>query len=144
MGAFLSGVGTAFVLGFVYFLSAIPAGVVAGLPIWCAALGAWLGYSAGAGCVIVAGAPVRNWLVRKLRIPIERDSSKWIWKIWNRWGLIGLGIFAPVTIGPQVGGILALAVGEKPLCVFLSLSLGVLPWCILFGVFAAAGMQVIR
>lgn len=140
----MSGIGTAFAFGFIYFMGAIPAGVIAGLPAWGAAIAAWAGYSTGAASMIIAGASVRLWLVRRFRISLERDPAKWLWKAWDRWGLIGLGLLAPVTIGPQIGGILALAVGEKPFRTFLSFSLGVVPWCIFFAIFVAAGVKLIH
>ena len=139
-----TGAALAFGFGFVYFLGAIPAGTAAGAPLWVAAFSAWMGYSTGALVVLLAGAPLRNWLIRRLNIPVERDSSKWIWRIWDRWGLLGLGLLAPVTIGPQAGSILALAVREVPLRVFLALSLGVIPWCILFTVLVGYGIKIVR
>ena len=139
-----SGAATAFGFGFLYFLGAIPGGTALGAPVWLAALAAWAGYSVGSLVVLLAGVPLRDWLIRKLRIPVKRDPSKLIWRIWERWGLAGLGLLAPVTIGPQAGSILALAVGERPLRVFLSLSLGVIPWCILFTALVAAGIKITR
>jgi len=139
-----SGAATAFGLGFLYFLGAIPGGTALGAPLWLSALAAWAGYSSGSLLVLLAGVPLRDWLVRKLRIPVRRDPSKLIWRVWEKWGLAGLGLLAPVTIGPQAGSVLALAVGERPLRIFLSLSLGVLPWCVLFAALVGAGMKITR
>jgi hypothetical protein len=132
MTGLLGGCAATFLLGFFYFVGAIPAGFAAGVPVWLAAVAAWLGYAAGAAVILVAGTPARDWVARKLGIPQVRDPQKWIWKVWARFGLIGLGLVAPVTIGPQIGALLALAVGERPMKTFLSLSLGVLPWCVGF------------
>lgn len=139
-----AGIAAAFGLGFLYFLGAIPAGTAAGAPVWVAAIAAWLGYTAGAAVVLIAGAPLRLWLMRKLKIPVEQDPSKLIWRVWNKWGLPGLGLLAPVTIGPQVGGILALAVGSRPMPILTALSLGSVPWCVLFGSLVALGVKIAR
>ena len=139
-----TGAALAFGFGFLYFLGAIPAGVAAGAPVWMAAASSWAGYSAGALVVLLAGAPLRAWLVRKLKIPVERDSSKLVWRIWERWGLAGLGLLAPVTIGPQAGSVLALAVGERTIPIFVALSLGVIPWCLLFAVLVEFGVKIAR
>lgn len=133
---------TAFGLGFVYFLAAIPTGAASGASFWMAGLAAWAGYSCGALFVLVAGAPLRQWLVRKLKIPVERDPSRWVWRAWDRWGLVGLGLLAPVTIGPQASAVLALAVGEKSLRILAALSLGVIPWCVAFAVLTAWGVKL--
>ena len=139
-----SGVVLAFGLGFLYFLGAIPAGAAASAPLWLAAVSAWAGYSVGALVVLLAGAPLRDWLVRRLKIPVKRDTSKLIWRVWEKWGLAGLGLLAPVTIGPQAGSILALAVGERAGRVFVALSLGVVPWCVLFAALVGFGVKIAR
>jgi len=144
MMAYTGGLATSFTLGFFYFVGAVPGGVAAGLPVWLATFTAWLGYSAGAAVMLLVGPPARTWVARKLRIPLERDPQKWIWKAWSRFGLTGLGLLAPVTIGPQTGCILALAVGEKPLKTFLSLSLGVIPWCLGFAIALSLGLSIAR
>jgi hypothetical protein len=139
-----SGLITAFGLGVVYFIAAIPAGVAAGAPAWLAGLAAGMGYVVGAGVVLLAGAPLREWLVRKLRIPVERDPSKLVWRMWERGGLFGLCLIAPVTIGPQATAVIALAVREKPRRILAAVALGVLPWCVLFAVLTALGFKMVE
>lgn len=138
----LTGMVTAFGLGFLYFIAAVPAGVAAGSSAWLAGLAAGLGYAAGAGIVLLAGVPLREWLVRKLKIPVERDPSKLVWRMWERGGLLGLCLIAPVTIGPQATAVIALAVGEKPRRILASVALGVLPWCVIFAVLTAFGFKL--
>ena len=144
MFSICSGAAVAVGLGFLYFLGAIPAGAAARAPLWLAAVSAWAGYSAGALVVVLAGAPLRDWLARKLKIPIKRDTSKLVWRVWEKWGLAGLGLLAPVTIGPQAGSVLALAVGERAARVFIALSLGVVPWCVLFAALVGFGVKIAR
>ena len=139
-----TGLSTAFGLGFLYFIAAIPAGVAAGAAAWLAGLAAGLGYVAGAGVVLLAGAPLRGWLVRKLKIPVERDPSKLVWRMWERGGLIGLCLVAPVTIGPQATAVIALAVGEKPRRILVAVALGVLPWCVIFAALTAFGFKLVE
>lgn len=138
----LTGMATAFGLGFLYFVAAVPAGVAAGAPAWLAGLAAGLGYVAGAGVALVAGAPLRAWLVRKLNIPVERDPSKLVWRMWERGGLLGLCLVAPVTIGPQATAVIALAVGEKPRRIVAAVAVGILPWCVLFAALTAFGFRL--
>ena len=139
----MTGIITALGLGFLYFIAAIPAGVAAGAPAWIAGLAAGLGYVAGAAVVLLAGAPLREWLVRKLRIPVERDPSKLVWRMWERGGLLGLCLVAPVTIGPQATAVIALAVGEKPRRIIGAVALGIIPWCVLFAALTALGFKLV-
>ena len=138
-----TGLSTALGLGFLYFMAAIPAGVAAGASAWLAGLAAGLGYVAGAGIVLLAGAPLREWLVRKLKIPVKRDPSKLVWRMWERGGLFGLCFIAPVTIGPQATAVIALAVGEKPRRIFAAVALGILPWCVIFAALTAFGFKLV-
>ena len=101
----ISGILTAFIFGFFYFVGALPAGVAAHAPVWVAAFAAWLGYSCGGLVVLAAGGPFQGWISRKLKIDPKPDPSKLFWRIWSRFGLWGLAFIAPVTIGtPGNGG----------------------------------------
>ena len=140
----MTGILTAFSLGFLYFISAIPAGAAAHAPVWAAALAAWLGYSAGGLVVLLAGAPLRHWITQKLKIDPKPDNSKLFWKVWQRFGLWGMGLVAPVTVGPQVTAVIALALGEYPQRIQLAIVLGVLPWVIVLGFLASLGSGLLR
>ena len=140
----LSSLMTAFGLGVVYFIAAIPAGVAAGAKVWIAGLAAGMGYVVGGAVVLLAGAPLREWLVRKLKIPVERDPSKLVWRIWERGGLPGLCLLAPVTIGPQATAVIALAVGERPPRIMAAIALGVAPWCAGFAALTAFGFKLVN
>jgi hypothetical protein len=140
----MTGILTAFSLGFLYFISAIPAGTAAHAPVWEAALAAWLGYSAGGLVVLLAGAPLRDLITRKLKIDPKPNNSKLFWKVWHRFGLWGMGLAAPVTVGPQVTAVIALALRESPQRIQLAIVLGVLPWVIVLGFLASLGSGLLR
>ena len=135
----LSGLLTSLGLGFFYFVGAIPAGVAAHAPLWLAALAAWIGYSAGGLVVLVAGAPLREWLTRRLKINPTPDPTKFFWKIWHRFGIWGLALIAPVTVGPQATAVIALALGESPRRIQLAISVGILPWVFGFSILTTLG-----
>ncbi len=140
----MAGTLTAFGLGFLYFISAIPAGVAAQAPVWAAAVAAWLGYSVGGLVVLVAGEPLRSWITRKLKIDPQPDPSKLFCRVWHRFGIWGLGLIAPVTIGPQATAVIALALGESPQRIQMAISLGVLPWALGFAVMTDCGLKAFR
>ncbi len=125
---------TIFGLGFFYLVGAVPAGAALGFSPAMSALIAWCGYASGAAVMTLVGEPVRKWLARKLKIPVEHDPNKLVWKVWSRFGLPGLGLLAPVSIGPQAGCVLAMMLGEKPWKAVLALSLGAVPWCAGFAI----------
>jgi hypothetical protein len=141
---FLGGLASVFSLGFLYFISAIPAGAALGVPLWLAALAAWLGYSVGAVVIVAAGAPLREMLTRRFRIEARPAKPTLVHRAWDRFGLPALGLLAPVTIGPQIGALLGLALGASPVRLMLALSLGVLPWAAAFTTLVGFGVKLVR
>ena len=137
-----SGLTTAFGLGVIYFIAAIPAGIAAGAGAWTAAIAAGLGYTLGGAVVLLAGAPLRAWLIKKLKIPVKRDPAKLIWRMWDRGGLLGLCLVAPVTIGPQATAVIALAAGERTPKIVSFIALGVAPWCFAFALLTVFGFKL--
>lgn len=140
----ISSLFTAFSLGCLYFISAIPVATMAGAPLWPATLVAWLGYSAGGGIIICLGAPLRAWLFKTMNLSIKPNQKKIFWRIWVRYGLVGLGFIAPVTIGPQVAVLFLLAMGEEPKKIFGIISLGALPWAVVFAALFKYGSKMCR
>jgi len=135
---------TVFGLGIGYFLAAIPVGVTMHLPPAVAAIAAWAGYTFIAAAMLPLGAPARDWLIRRFRIPIQPNPEKLFWRVWARWGMPGLGILAPVTCGPYFAALIALALGEKPSRLMLWIAAGAIPWCITFAIMAATGSHLLQ
>ena len=134
---------TVFGWSIIHFISSIPGGVAAThLSPALAALSAFVGYVVIAAAMLLIGAPARVWLNRKFKVSPQPDPKKLFWRVWLRWGMPGLGFLAPITIGPYLAALLALALGEKPGRLMLWIALGVIPWCIVFAVLAATGVKI--
>jgi len=140
----LGGVAASFGMGFVYFIGAIPAGAALNVPLWLAAFTAWLGYSMGAVVVVLAGVPFRDWLTRKLGIRIDQENPGVVLRAWNRFGLPALGLLAPVTVGPQAGSLIALALGARRGPIVAAIALGALPWAVGFAVLVGLGVKLVK
>lgn len=133
-----------FGVAFVYFIGAIPAGVGLGLSPLLAAIIAWLSYTAGAALVALGGASLRGWLMRRLKFQPEQHTNSLIGRIWHRYGLLGLSLLAPVTVGAQLGALIGVALGVPPRRLVIGLSLGVAVWCVGIGLAVALGLQIVR
>lgn len=140
--ATLGSMATVFGLGVVYFIAAIPAGVALQLHPAVAAFCAWAGYTAIAAAMLAIGEPARRWMGRKFNLSPHPDPDKLFWRVWNRFGLPGLALLAPVTCGPYFAALLAIALGEKPTRLLLWIAGGALPWCILFAILAGMGVTL--
>lgn len=134
---------TSFLLGVVYFIAAIPTGTALGLPVVLAMFFAWAGYTAIAAAMLWIGTPARNWITKKAGKKLEPNPEKWFWRIWQRWGMPGLGFLAPVTCGPYMAALIALTLGEKPRRMLTWIMVGALPWCILFGILSSLGINLV-
>jgi hypothetical protein len=119
---------TTFTLAFFYFIGAIPAGAALGLPPPAAALAAWASYTAGAALVAWAGAPLRDWLMKRLKFSPEPKPEQLIWRVWSRYGLLGLAALAPVTVGSQMGALIGLTLGVPAPRLVGAMALGAALW----------------
>ena len=133
-----------FSLAFFYFIAAIPAGAALQLPVWLAALTAGISYTAGVVVIVLIGAPLRERLVKRFNVSTTHDSQKLIWRVWDRYGLIGLSLLAPITLGAQIGALLGLSLGVKPRPLVIGMALGISVWCVGIGTAVALGLQVVR
>jgi hypothetical protein len=139
----LFAIASVFGLGVVYFLAAIPTGTALGLNPFIAAFWAWAGYSAIAAAMVAVGEPARKWIGKKLRLPAEPDPTKTFWRVWLKYGLPGLALLAPVTVGPYFAALVALTLGSQPRHVVTWIALGVIPWCIAFATLVSLGMMAV-
>jgi hypothetical protein len=135
-------VAVSFGLGTVYFIAAIPAGMALGLHAGWAAAAAWAGYAGIAGAAVLLGAPAREWLARRFGWEVRRDPRRLFWRVWDSWGLPGMALLAPVTVGPYSAAFLALALGKQPGPVFAWIAIAAIPWCIGFAVAGAFGLYL--
>lgn len=135
---------TAFGLGVVYFIAAIPTAAAMGLHPALAAVFAWAGYVAIAAAMLGIGEPARRWIERRFRVSSEPDARKLFWRVWMRWGMPGLGLLAPVTCGPYLAALLALALRERAGRLMLWIAIGALPWCVLLAALTAAGVRILQ
>ncbi|MFV0338221.1 MAG: small multi-drug export protein [Chthoniobacterales bacterium] len=133
-----------FALGVIYFIAAIPAGVGMGLPVLLSAFCAWLGYTLSGWGILLLGEPARQWMEQKFNFSVRPNPEKLIWRMWSRWGLAGVGLLAPVTCGPCIAALLALSLGERPWRILFWIAVGVLPWCLGFGILVATGSELLK
>lgn len=61
-------------------------------------------------------------------------------RVWQRWGIWGLGLAAPMTLGAQLGAALGLALNAPPRRLFAALALGALVWSAILTVLFSLGL----
>jgi hypothetical protein len=93
----------------------------------------------GIGIVIFAGDKIRSHLIKAERTTDKKDS--WSKRVWEKYGVIGLGLLSPLLTGPPIGAALAITFGGKPLPVFIWFSIGVFLWTFIFMFFTRIGLS---
>ncbi len=135
----LSKILSIFGLAFFYFWPSIPAGLALGLSPITVMLTTSLSYASGVAVVTLLGERVRDWVLKRLgrRVDVNPDST--IHRIWQKYGVIGLGLLAPMTVGAQIGAALGLGFNSKPRNLFVSMALGGLAWSIVLTIAVSLG-----
>jgi membrane protein DedA with SNARE-associated domain len=132
-------------LGAVELLAAIPTGFALQLHPATVGFTAALGAMIGALVVILLGDRLRGWLLRNYD---SRSNQKGklglIDRIWQRYGVVGLGLVAPLLTGVPFGAALGLALGIPANRLFLWLSVGIVFYSTVLTVAGAMGIAILR
>ena len=139
--ASLASVATIFGWSFFSFWSAIPAGIALGVTPIVVILTVTISYGSGAALVVLAGTPLRERIKRRMENRSDETSDEeeakpnrmltMVLRAWERYGLIGLAILAPMTVGSQAGAVIGLGFGESPRRLVIALTLGAGVWAVL-------------
>ncbi len=107
--------------------AAIPAGFAMNLTAWTIFFASLAGGIAGLFVAAFLGEKIRRFFARYRKPAVAKPKTGLVYKIWDRYGIIGLGLFGTFTVGAPVS--LAVGLGfNTPLPKLI-------PWCCL-GVFA--------
>ena len=75
-----------------------------------------------------------------IRKPIKIRKARRIYRIWNKYGLLGVAVLTPPMISPPFGAIIAVAFGERMDRILLFMSVSMAFWA---GAFALLGKQIL-
>lgn len=129
-----------FALAFFSFWPAIPAGLALGLSPLAVIATTTISYACGAALVALFGGRIRDWVMNRFGKRGESATDGRLRRIWERFGVIGLGLAAPMTVGAQIGAALGLALNAHPRRLFLALAFGALAWSIALTALVSLGV----
>lgn len=129
-----------FSLAFFYFWPAVPAGLALGMPPLLVILTTSASYALGVALVTVAGEAVRTWIMRRMgkRAILQPDS--FIGRVWERYGVVGLGLLAPMTIGSQLGAALGVTLGAPRNRLIFWMCVGGFLWSVVLTALVSLGV----
>ena len=101
-----------------------------------------LGAFSGSLAVLLLGAKIRDWLLKKHR-PMENKDSK-INRIWQKYGVIGLGLSAPLVTGALIATAIGLVLQADPKKLLLFITIGILCWTLIFTLIGYFGIEAFK
>lgn len=140
----LTQIASIFGLAFFYFWPAMPAGLALGLHPLVVVATATASYMSGVLVVLVLGDRARV-LLRRLRrqeppaATADAVPPGRLRRVWERFGVAGLGLLAPMTIGSHTGALLGLALKARPRALLIWMTLGALGWSLALCLLALLG-----
>ena len=124
----LTGTILVFGAGILELWAAIPLGLAINLNPVIIGTASALGAILAALLVITVGDRIRERII-KWRYGENKDlESGRFYNIWNKYGIVGLGLISPLIFGAPLGAALGIALGarEKPLLIWMSM--GIVIW----------------
>ncbi|HOT07300.1 MAG: hypothetical protein A4E45_02107 [Methanosaeta sp. PtaB.Bin039] len=128
-------------LALVELWGAIPLGLAMGLNPALVCVISAAGATFGAGGVILAGERLRSWLLCRTGRSPGKDG--WARRIWERFGVAGLGLSAPLISGVPLGAAIGVALGAHPRSLMLWISAGTIIWSVILTILFSAGLQTL-
>ncbi|BDZ69595.1 small multi-drug export protein [Methanobacterium petrolearium] len=133
-----------FVASVVELWLAIPLGFVMKVnPVLIATVSA-AGAILSAALVTIVGDNLRNRLL-KWKYGDEKSLKKSrLYKIWNRYGPVGLGLLSPLLFGAPLGAAVGIALGAEKERLLLWMSIGIVLWSIGLTIAGVMGLLAIE
>ena len=129
-------------LGIIELWAAIPAGTALKLHPFLNGLAAGLGAIIGALLVIILGDRLRNWLLKSKN---KRQGNKsQIYRIWQKYGVIGLGLLSPLITGAPLGAAIGISLGSPQKRLIFWMSIGIVIWTIILTAISTLGFSIIE
>lgn len=127
---FIISILTVFITALVELWFAIPLGLVLNLSPLITATTSALGSIAAVVIVAFAGSNLRNRFF-KWRYRTDEDLKRSrIYKIWNKYGVIGLGLLSPLLFGAPLGTALGIILGGHRNRILLWMTIGIIIWSV--------------
>ncbi len=122
--------------------AAIPAGFAMGLSPWIILLASVIGGLIGVFVAAFLGERIRNLFVKNKPKKEEKPKTGIVYRIWNKYGIIGLGFLGTLTVGAPLS--LAVGIGFKaPIQKLITwCCLGVITRCIAFTLIGYYGLKM--
>jgi hypothetical protein len=121
---------TIYVTGFLELWLAVPLGFILKLPPSITAIISALGSVSSAVLVALAGDKLRNRYLRWRYGDYEKIKESRIYRVWNRYGVVGLGLLSPLFFGAPLGIALGIVMGADRNKLLSWMTIGIIIWSV--------------
>lgn len=118
--------------------AAIPAGIALDVHPVLNAIASMTGAIFGVVLVASVGSRLREWLLKKKKRK-DKDKGK-IYDVWNKYGVVGLGLLAPILTGALFGTAIGISLGAQKISLVIWMSIGIIIWTIILVTLASLGV----
>ena len=133
-----------FLIGMTGIVKAVPVGVAMKLTIFETGLYISLGSVATVLILIFSGEPVKRWMMKRWgKEGLEKRKGRFS-HLLERYGMIGVGLIAPGTIGPIPAVILGLIILKDTKKLLPYLFAGIFAWSFLLAWLAFSGFNLVK
>ncbi|MFZ7104455.1 MAG: small multi-drug export protein [Peptococcaceae bacterium] len=122
--------------------AAIPLGFVLGLHPLVIVITNVIGATAGVFLIIFAGERLRNWILKRHESKKDKGEPGTIQKIWQKYGVIGLGLLSPFLTGALLGAAIGIASGASIGKLLFWMTIGIILWTVILVSLGAAGIEI--
>jgi hypothetical protein len=120
-----------FALASVEFWAAVPLGLAMKLDPLLTGLATASGAVLGVVIVITLGSRVRDWMLKKKKVEQTtggEQKERLIIRIWNKYGVAGLGLLGPLLVGAPLGAAIGVSLGAATSRLLFWMTMGILLW----------------
>ncbi|MGI5837856.1 MAG: small multi-drug export protein [Chloroflexota bacterium] len=128
------------VLAILELWAAIPAGLALGLPPPLVVAVSAFGSTLSALGVILLGDRARSWILSKRGERGDSGKAGRAQRIWDRYGVVGLGLLSPLLFGAPLGAAIGVSLGADTRGLMLWMGIGIAIWSILLTAAGALGI----
>lgn len=127
------------------FWAAIPTGIALGLHPLSIVLITTLSYASGVLLFVVPARFIRKNILKRFGKYLDKSTrgDNLIVYLWNRYGVIGFGLLAPIITGAQLGALIGIALDIPRRRLAIWMIVGVFAWSAVFTLFGCAGANFI-
>lgn len=127
-------------LGIIELWAAIPAGLALGLNPLLTGLASALGSIVALVFVVFLGDRIRNWIISRRKQKKVKEENSSIERIWDKYGVIGLGLLSPLITGAPLGAAIGVSLGAPPSRLILWMVIGIVVWAIILTLVSTLGI----